>query len=180
MGQMPGVGGMGAGRQKGDGRGGEPKKRPKKKRQQPRYKRHLDPVLSWETAAAPGLYTSPVRPTASLRRHVHPRPIARLLSPLRAAGQLRGASRLLPPVRPRPALRVVPEALGGGAAASRWRKGAPGVAMVILTVQRLPLVSQLPVAFFFFSVASHSGWRRGGQRNRGGVQRAGCRRCGDG
>lgn len=180
MGQRPGVGGMGAGRQKGDRRGGEPKK----KRQQPRYKRHVDPVLSsWETAAAPSLYTRPVRPAASLRRHVHPRPIARRLSPLRAAGQLRGASRLLPPVRPRPALRVVPEDLGGGAATSRSKKGAPGVVMVILTVQRLPLVSQLPVAFFFFfflSVASDSGWRRGGRRNRGGVQGAGCRRCGDG
>lgn len=52
MGQRPGVGGMGAGRQKGDRRGGEPKK----KRQQPRYKRHVDPVLSGDRGGAQPLY----------------------------------------------------------------------------------------------------------------------------
>ncbi|XDB51675.1 hypothetical protein AB1E18_005229 [Capra hircus] len=46
---------MGAGRQKGDRRGGEPKK----KRQQPRYKRHVDPVLSGDRGGAQPLYPPP-------------------------------------------------------------------------------------------------------------------------
>ena len=56
MGQRPGAGRMGAGRQKGGRRGGEEEKQ---KPQQPRQNLHLASPLSspWETAAAPGLYT---------------------------------------------------------------------------------------------------------------------------
>lgn len=75
-------------------------------------------ALFWETAATPGLYSGPCL-TASLRRHVQLRPVARRLSPLSAGDQLRGGSRHLPPIWPRPAppppLPMVPEALGGGA-----------------------------------------------------------------